>query len=700
MAQEKIEILFKPKGNKALEFAIKNLDVATKRLQGTTSMYEKELKNMGLTQKQVNKFLRMQTKTLRINAGAFATLRSNLLLYSFAAGLAQRAIVAFVEKAAKVEDLSRGFRSLSSSMGSSKDVMDALKKATDGTVNSTDLMQQANNAMMLGIVKSKEEMAELFDTAQRLGQALGKDTVSSIESLVTGMGRQSRLMLDNLGIIVKSEDAYERYAQKIGVTKDSLTDMQKKEAFNQEVLRVSKKIVDDLGVEHLSTNAKIQVMNSAVHDLSVAVGEVLIPVLNIMASSLLALSKHFDAQKIKNYGVALVGVGSAYLIVSGTALKAAKASLLFIKTNKALLGVMLAVTAVAEFLDRKFDLFGLNTEELDKSIESLNGELDGFDDNLDSIGNKMKKVNEESAVNIAHIKMLNAEQGLSNTLKEKQEILDERKNKLDRLREDALISKQKAAELQKMQYDLDTEQFKLDQLIHQTKIDNAFELAETITNFANQRASQVREAADSELGIISEQQQKEMDLLKNRASYQRASARQQDIMEQEIVKKHEEREKKVRDKANKRLVMAFRADQALSIAKTIMNTSEAAMKAMGQTGIFGFPMASIIKAMGAMEVAMIASQSPPKMAQGGLIGGRRHSQGGTMIEAERGEFVVSRRGVDAIGLEALNRINAGGGGGTTNISFSGNVLSKDFLEDEAIPQIKEALRRGGDIGVG
>ena len=97
MAQEKIEILFKPKGNKALEFAIKNLDVATKRLQGTTSIYEKELKNMGLTQKQVNKFLRMQTKTLRINAGAFATLRSNLLLYSFAAGLAQRAIVAFVE---------------------------------------------------------------------------------------------------------------------------------------------------------------------------------------------------------------------------------------------------------------------------------------------------------------------------------------------------------------------------------------------------------------------------------------------------------------------------------------------------------------------------------------------------------------------------------------------------------------------------
>ena len=55
MAQEKIEILFKPKGNKALEFAIKNLDVATKRLQGQTSKYEKELKQVRRAQKRFNK---------------------------------------------------------------------------------------------------------------------------------------------------------------------------------------------------------------------------------------------------------------------------------------------------------------------------------------------------------------------------------------------------------------------------------------------------------------------------------------------------------------------------------------------------------------------------------------------------------------------------------------------------------------------
>ena len=70
-----------------------------------------------------------------------------------------------------------------------------------------------------------------------------------------------------------------------------------------------------------------------------------------------------------------------------------------------------------------------------------------------------------------------------------------------------------------------------------------------------------------------------------------------------------------------------------------------------------------------------------------------------MIEAEQGEYVVSRAGVQSIGIEALNRINAGGGS-AVNITFSGNVMSKDFIEDEAIPQIKEAIRRGADIGVG
>lgn len=92
-------------------------------------------------------------------------------------------------------------------------------------------------------------------------------------------------------------------------------------------------------------------------------------------------------------------------------------------------------------------------------------------------------------------------------------------------------------------------------------------------------------------------------------------------------------------------------------------------------------------------------KSSMKFEQGGLVGGRRHSQGGTIIEAERGEFVMSRNAVESVGLEAMNRINEGGSAGGINISFSGNVMTDSFIEDEAIPKIREAIRRGADIGV-
>ena len=84
---------------------------------------------------------------------------------------------------------------------------------------------------------------------------------------------------------------------------------------------------------------------------------------------------------------------------------------------------------------------------------------------------------------------------------------------------------------------------------------------------------------------------------------------------------------------------------------------------------------------------------------GGYVGGRRHSQGGTIIEAERGEFVMSRNATESIGLEALNQMNQGGGGGNINVNVSGNVLTQDFVEGELAESIKEAVRRGSDFGI-
>ena len=104
---------------------------------------------------------------------------------------------------------------------------------------------------------------------------------------------------------------------------------------------------------------------------------------------------------------------------------------------------------------------------------------------------------------------------------------------------------------------------------------------------------------------------------------------------------------------------------------------------------------------GALEMAAgiaVATQiRAQQFEQGGLIGGRRHSQGGTIIEAERGEFVMSRDAVESIGVDNLEAMNTGGGGVTVNIT--GNVMSEDFVEEELADKIANAVRRGVDFGI-
>ena len=104
------------------------------------------------------------------------------------------------------------------SLNFTTDTMGKLKSAVGGTMSELELMKQTNNAMMLGIIESDDQMAELAETAQILAEAVGQDAEYGLESLTTGMGRQSKLMLDNLGIIieilenkVKSGNVYKSY---------------------------------------------------------------------------------------------------------------------------------------------------------------------------------------------------------------------------------------------------------------------------------------------------------------------------------------------------------------------------------------------------------------------------------------------------------------------------------------------------------
>lgn len=82
--------------------------------------------------------------------------------------------------------------------------------------------------------------------------------------------------------------------------------------------------------------------------------------------------------------------------------------------------------------------------------------------------------------------------------------------------------------------------------------------------------------------------------------------------EEKTAKKNEELERKKAALQTKQAKL----EKSANIASVIMNTAVAVMKAWGQAGIFGAPMAALIAAMGAIQLATVISQPIPKYAKG------------------------------------------------------------------------------------
>ena len=188
----------------------------------------------------------------------------------------------------QVTDLTNAMVNLGGEAGFTAESLEKFKEATDNTVSSAQLLQNTNTALVLGVAQTDDQMADLFDTAQRLGKALGVDTQFAVESLTTGLGRQSKLILDNLGITVDSTQAYKDYAKEIGVTVKNLTEQQKKTAFVNTAMRKAKEAVELLGPEQLTLKETNEQLTVALNDLGLAIGKATLPAVNFFTKGITA----------------------------------------------------------------------------------------------------------------------------------------------------------------------------------------------------------------------------------------------------------------------------------------------------------------------------------------------------------------------------------------------------------------------------
>jgi hypothetical protein len=99
----------------------------------------------------------------------------------------------------------------------------------------------------------------------------------------------------------------------------------------------------------------------------------------------------------------------------------------------------------------------------------------------------------------------------------------------------------------------------------------------------------------------------------------------------------------------------------LNIFRATIDTAASIVKTGAQLGYpAALPFQILAGIVGAANIAAIAAQPLPKFKKGGMVGGRSHEAGGTLIEAERGEYVVNKNSVmrNRRELDAINTSSA------------------------------------------
>lgn len=134
-----------------------------------------------------------------------------------------------VQLHAEFEGLEDAFKSTTETL-----TLAQLRKSTHETLSDVQLLKSANLALMLGL--SENQLCELFESGLKLGYGLGTTSKYAITSLSKGIARQSRLILDNIGISFRASTANESYAQAHDLKK--LNGEQKKEAWRAYAIKL------------------------------------------------------------------------------------------------------------------------------------------------------------------------------------------------------------------------------------------------------------------------------------------------------------------------------------------------------------------------------------------------------------------------------------------------------------------------------
>ncbi len=239
-----LTVLINAEGTQAVINALRDVENAQVKVQNTTKQAGDIARKSGAGWQSSLSVMSGFGKQFIATGAEIATAASPMIALLGAVKVAAD----FTKAGAGMNRLEESSSALANSMGANMtEIMRSLRETSLGMVSDYDLMSSASRAMMLGISADADQMSQLLEVAALRGRAMGLSTTQAFNDIVTGIGRTSPLILDNLGIVMDADTSYANYAQSIGKTVEELSKAEKQQALLNGVLESTAPLLASTG---------------------------------------------------------------------------------------------------------------------------------------------------------------------------------------------------------------------------------------------------------------------------------------------------------------------------------------------------------------------------------------------------------------------------------------------------------------------
>ena len=203
--------------------AVDGVTKSTKRLNRETSHHNKQQKGVaGATSNSTKAFSKMTTGMTGGLVPAYAVLAANIFAITAAFGALSRA--------AQFDILRKGLEFTGNAAGVNLGkVASGLRDITGAAVSAREAMSTVALGVSAGF--DTKQLEGLTKVAKGASLALGRDMEDALSRLARGAAKLEPEILDELGIMVRLDDATETYAATIGKTADQLSQFERRQAF-------------------------------------------------------------------------------------------------------------------------------------------------------------------------------------------------------------------------------------------------------------------------------------------------------------------------------------------------------------------------------------------------------------------------------------------------------------------------------------